>query len=467
MLTWSQPFTRQSNCVLTSSSKGGYTRFLPVLLTYAICLIFLLPKQSLWLDELLDLIGARLPNFPDLIYYVRITPGAAPLGYLAQAVTIKIFGLSAFSGRLPSALSSVASCAGVYFLASRTGSSRPLLAVLAFAICPLQFRYALEARGYALALAFSIGSTLLFFMILERPKTVHLPILYGLCVLAGLYTQPFSVFVPLAHLAWLIAVMRGRLMGVLSITLLVSGLLFLPWYSYASGAWKESIRITHLQGELSGRTMAMVLRELVGMGYVGTAVVLIAIILAGISWNARRSDFLFWLLYVLIPIVCVFAADRTFGYFLASRQMIFVVAPLSVLFALGIQQRSRLGFALGLAFLIGALWNDVKLLQRPREDWQSAARLLKREANDGRCVFFSPEDSLQFYTFFLPELAESRCTEGNWLQAGGIALAVSPYDLDRDRLRIEHKLNAAGFFKRGELNSIGPRIEVFAKSNKE
>lgn len=113
--------------------------------------------------------------------YIRVQAGAVPLGYLAQAAAIRIFGLSAFSGRLPSALSSLASCAGVYFLARRAAIRWPLLAAVAFAVCPLQLRYALEARGYALALALSVYSTLLLFLILERPRVVGLRILYAVC----------------------------------------------------------------------------------------------------------------------------------------------------------------------------------------------------------------------------------------------------------------------------------------------
>src|SRR5580658_4171464 len=161
-----------------SSIKRSPTWLYCWLAAYAVCLILLLTRLSLWLDEILDLMGARIQSFPELISYVRSNAGAVPLGYLAQAAAIRAFGLSAFSGRLPSALASLAGCAGVYFLARRTAVRRPLLAAVAFAICPIQFRYALEARDYALALALSIYATLLFSFLRGRPRSIGLQILY-------------------------------------------------------------------------------------------------------------------------------------------------------------------------------------------------------------------------------------------------------------------------------------------------
>jgi uncharacterized membrane protein len=453
---------------ISSSAKGHSPVGLYVfLVTYAICLGLLLPKLSLWLDEILDLIGARRQNSWDLINYVRMNPGAVPLGYLAQAAAIRTFGLSAFSGRLPSALSSLASCVGVYFLARRTVVRWPLLGVLAFAICPVQLRYALEARGYALALALSICASLLFCLMLEPSRVISFQVLYGLCVLAGVYTQPFSLFVPMAHLAWLSLVaervVRRRLLVSVSLIILLSGLLFLPWYVYVSGAWMEGITAYHFHGTITLRSIPRVLRELVGMGYVGTGIVLVGALFAVTSRKMSRSDVLFWVFYAFVPVACVLVVDRTFGYFLAIRQVIFVLPPLSVLIALAAERTGRLGIALGLTLLISAFWNDMELFNRPREDWQSAAGLLKTEADEGACVLFAPADSLELYTFFVPELSKQECTNGNFGGRNRVDLAVSPYEVDKAYLGLERQLGRSGFSKVGELNAIGPRIEIFQR----
>jgi hypothetical protein len=64
-------------------------RFYCCLIAYAVALALLLPKLSLWLDEILDLIGARAQTLSAIMDYVRMTPGAVPLGYFAQAVAIR------------------------------------------------------------------------------------------------------------------------------------------------------------------------------------------------------------------------------------------------------------------------------------------------------------------------------------------------------------------------------------------
>jgi uncharacterized membrane protein len=451
-----------------SSIKRSPTWLYCWLAAYAVCLILLLTRLSLWLDEILDLMGARIQSFPELISYVRSNAGAVPLGYLAQAAAIRAFGLSAFSGRLPSALASLAGCAGVYFLARRTAVRRPLLAAVAFAICPIQFRYALEARDYALALALSIYATLLFSFLRERPRSIGLQILYGICVLAGVYTQPFSLFVPIAHLAWLTLAAEGkekrRLFVFVSLIIVSSGLLFLPWYVYASATWKEDIAANHLHGNITPRSLLLILHELAGMGYVGTGIVVIAAFLAAASRQVSRSDALFWLLYALVPILCVLLVDGVYGYFLAIRQMIFVVAPLSVIVALAVERGGRLGLVLGLAFAVAAVWNDVGLFNRPREDWRLAATILKTEVAQGACVLVYPAKSLRFYTFFLPELSQYECSNGGFERKDRIALALDPYGLRQEHFAVEQQVAKSGFFKVRELNAMGPRIEIFQRN---
>ena len=459
------------------AQAGGnsYSWLFLFLASYLACLIWLLPKLSLWLDEILDLIGAGSAHFGSLIDYVRGNAGAVPLGYLAQAAAIHFFGLSAFSGRLPSTISSVASCLGIYFLARRASLRWPLLPAVVFALCPVQFRYALEARGYALALAFSIWSTVIFISMIERPRAIGRLILYGLCVVGGLYTQPFSLFVPLSHLAWIVfapGVARKRsLLLSIGFANVIAILLFLPWYLYAAGVWRESLVATHWRAEPPLKAISLLLRELVGMGYIGTGLALTGVALAAQRGpSASRPGRLFWLLYLLLPIGCVFAADAAFGYFLAIRQMIFVLTPLCVLFGLGveslIQRNSRAGAALAIALLAAAVWNDFQLFERPRENWQAAAGLLETEASQGACVWFAPDESRTLYLFFRPELAAAECRADILPQAARVALAVSPYDLDKGFVAAQRKLLDNGLAKQAELNPGGPLIEVYGRNMK-
>jgi len=77
-------------------------------------IIWLLPKLPLWFDEILDLIGARSSDLPSMFRFVRQNAGSVPLAYVLQWASVHTFGVSAFSGRLPSAVASVAGCVGVF-----------------------------------------------------------------------------------------------------------------------------------------------------------------------------------------------------------------------------------------------------------------------------------------------------------------------------------------------------------------
>jgi len=453
-------------------SSAGYEKrrvYLAVacLFLYGACLVVLLPRLSFWQDEVYDLIGARQRTLSGLLQYVQRTPGAVPLGYLIQATVIKILGFSVFSARLPSVVSSLAGSLGIFWLARLSGVSSSLLAAVAFAVCPLQLRYALEARSYAIALALSVYASVLFLLLLRQPRPIGLLLLYGVCITAGIYTQPFSLFVPVAHLAWLCLLSdewkrrRGLIVSV-SIIILASALSFLPWYLYSSDLWKQSITTYHLHGAVTFRSLLLVLHEFVGMGYLGTAIVLSGVIVALISVKIRRADLAFCVLYIIVPVIGGLAVDRSFGYFVAIRQFLCVIAPVALVVAISFETGTRTGIALAIAFIFVGLWNDVKLFTRPREDWQSAASVLMLEAKRGACILFAPAESIDLYTFFQPELSGYQCT-GNFEQRDRVTIAVSPSDVERSQLNLERHLAEHGFHRVGDLNATMPRLEEFQR----
>ena len=161
------------------------------------------PRLSLWLDEIRDLIGVRRWVATVLEYTARRTAAGVPLGYAVQFLFGRMFGFSTFTGRLSAALFSVAACLGLAALSRRLKLQHPLLPLLIFASFPLQLRYALEARPYSQALCLSIWCTVAFFSLVDRPG-ISRASLYALSIAAGLYTQPYSVFVPVAHLCWIV-----------------------------------------------------------------------------------------------------------------------------------------------------------------------------------------------------------------------------------------------------------------------
>jgi hypothetical protein len=433
-----------------SHSRAGLFLCLAV---YAACLAALLPVQSLWLDEILDLIGVRLPTLAGLLAYIPLNPGASPLGYIPQFAAVHWLGFSAFSARLPSLVWSLAACVGMFILARRMQLRRPLVAVAIFALFPLQLRYALEVRPYELALALGIWATVAFLRVVDQPESLPRAAVYTLAMAAALYTFPFTLFVAIAHLVWACATRRWRALVAAGVAVAVAGLAFSPWYLRYAAQWRESVVAAQLKDSIGLRAIPMILREIPGAGYIGSTLLLIGVIFC----IAKTRDRLLWALYAILPIFCVVAADASFGYLLAVRQMIVVLAPLALLFAAGLEKLDRraavaLGFALALALLAA----DVNSFRRPRENWRAAALLLASE----RCVVYAPGNSRPLYAFFVPELTAGDCDPATSTR---VALAISPYAVMNPVAEVRRQLTAAGFRKQAELNPATPRIEIYDK----
>jgi mannosyltransferase len=439
---------------LTGNSRAGLFLFLAV---YACALAALLPVLSLWLDEIYDLIVARMDHLADVLTYVPHVSGNVPLNYVIQFASVHLLGYSAFTGRLPSAISSVIACAGVFVLARKLGLRWSLLATGIFALFPLQLRYSLEARPYELALCLSIWATVAFLRVLELPASVSRVALYALSIDAGLFTFPYMLFVPLAHLAWagLVSFRTQRRQPLLTVALAlgIAGLIFVPWYLHSAASWRAAVAIGQLNGTISLHAAPMILRELIAAGYIGSLLVL-----AGFAYGlTRRQDWPLWLLYLVVPIVCAVAADAWFGYFLAIRQMIFVLAPLALLFAAGVEALPRRPAALlTAALLITLVVGNISFFRRPREDWRTAAVILASEP----CVVYSPPDSRNLYAFFVPDLQNRACAPG---QQPRVALAISPYEPKDSVTERQRQLTDSGYTERADFNPATPRIEIYIR----
>ena len=428
----------------------------------------MLSRLSLWLDEILDLIGVRFYDLPRLIEYVPTNSGAVPLGYLAQAASVRALGYSAFSGRLPSAIFSVLGAVGILLLARRFALRWPVLALAAFCLFPLQFRYALEARPYSQALAISVWMTLAFLWLRERPTWTR-SFLYWACIVAGLYTHPYSVFVAIAHFAWLLLapghLTRKKLLWTSGAALFLAALAFSPWYFYAHRFWRESIETSHFQATVDIKTPLLILRELIGAGYPGALLVLAAACIALAMKFRSRPDRFFWILQLACPVLLALLADEVFGYFVAIRQMIFLLAPLAILFAAGLEvllNRWPIPAVVYAALLAGILvYHNTRLFTAPREDWAAPANLLARQARLGSCTLFLPPDSVRLYEFFNPD-AGGRACPPDLATVRSVTVAVSPYESLAAQKEFRARLSNLGFGRRILLDKV-VRAEIYER----
>ncbi len=237
---------------------------------YAAILVLLLPVLSLWLDEVMTLVTAYKPNMQAMLDYIHYVAGSTPLTFLPPRWASSVFGESAFSARFPSALASWLACPAVFLLARRMGLKSPMLAVVLFAIFPLQLRYALEARPYAIGLSCSLWATEVFLSLLDRPRSVVRTALYAILIALAALAQPYAVFVAAAHLVWAALYDRKYLYApIAALGLAAAGLV--PWYATYRASWAAQMAEEQLAG-WNWRSGLVFLREISGSGYIGSAI---------------------------------------------------------------------------------------------------------------------------------------------------------------------------------------------------
>jgi hypothetical protein len=208
---------------------------------------------------------------------------------------------------------------------------------------------------------------------------------------------------------------------------------FMPWLLYSSRYWPLDVA-PGVQTAVHPRVIFMLLRELVGGGYVISIPVILAA-LAGLRSEAlRASTRTLLVMTILLPVGLTLAADYVFGYFVAIRQVIFILPGIVLLACAGIEYlaaRSGRWAAIAAAFLIltASLVYDVRWFLRPREDWRAAAAVMRHSVNSGACALLAPERTVQIFLFFDPGLLDHLYSARSDLsQCSGMAISVMPRD---------------------------------------
>jgi hypothetical protein len=409
----------------------GSRALLWFVVAYAALLLFLAPRLTLWLDEILTLTGAVQPDLASMMENLRKQQGASPLAFLIPHWTIASLGLSNFTARVTSVIPAVASLPAVYWLARRAGLAQSMLAVALFALWPLEFRYALEARPYALALCLGLWLTV---ALLSEAR----PLLYIAITLAMALVHPYSLFIPIAHALWA----RSRTPP---IALAIAVVALTPWYLH----FREDWRVVSAEQELSmanWRAPLIFVREITGSGYAG-----FALLAAGVVLGLRRriESRNLWIALAFVPLIAAPLANIAFDYFFAIRQVIYALPAFAILFAAGNRY-------LVAAFLVASVYADARWFTKPREDWSAAAKAALEEVHKGPCVAFVA-DSQKLFVFFEPELAAHRCS----LESTPVVLAGSTYETETHRAAARKLLTLRGLTKKSEQSFLGPFLEVY------
>ena len=145
-------------------------------------------------DELFTLYISRLPRFRDV--WAALATGAEqtpPLFYAISRADIHLFGTSGLALRLPELLAFALMCLCLFHIvARRTSAVYGFLAML-FALMTNAFNFALEARAYALVLAFSAFALLCWLWAVEARHRVLALVGLAVSLAAAISCHYYSV----------------------------------------------------------------------------------------------------------------------------------------------------------------------------------------------------------------------------------------------------------------------------------
>ncbi len=152
--------------------------------------------QSLWLDEL-HTMNESDPDitWEKMLFYLKCCDPHPPLHFFLSKVSFTLFGHTALTARLISAIAGTVSVWGMYLLGKEILNSKlGLIAAVLTTVNYYNLFYSQEARNYILAFLFAAFSFLFLIRLLKK-MTIKNSILYALFSLLLLYSHYYSLFV--------------------------------------------------------------------------------------------------------------------------------------------------------------------------------------------------------------------------------------------------------------------------------
>jgi len=388
-----------------------------------------LGEQSLWIDELAEGTAAQTP-FPQFFAEVRWGLGAAPLDYLGVKLFTTFFGHDTIATRSWAFAMGCLAVFLIYVLGARLYNDRMvgLIAAAMLAVSAFHIYYSEEARFYSLQVVVAILSLYAFLRALDSGAAKDW-LLYGVASAVTLYTHYFlAMLLPIEGLyvagKYLLLVRRDQpanavRRGLTQVGMCLAAqvgavLIFVPWLAFA------------LQNQLSfsgyGLLPALGLAKIhqifvvliglaplnssppAGIGQLVRTDLVVGLAALGLVWalTSRRFRVLLFAAILVVAVPVAWRLDQAGDYFWSERQVIFLLAPLYVLAAIGVRHllaaavrfaygnRSsgrvdawvpRLALALVPVWLI-LYWGPIQLVYQdrwePKEDWRGVTAFIDR-----------------------------------------------------------------------------------------
>lgn len=387
-----------------------------LILLLSLFLRFLRLDQSLWLDEAINVLGAKNYSFLGMITEYAKADFHPPGYFIILWVWTRFFGFSEISVRIPSVIFGVVAVYLIYLIGKKLYSKNlGLVAALILAVNPLHIYYSQEARMYGLATLAVIFNMFLFIKLVKNEKNNHLIlIISNLLMLLSDYVA-YLIFP--AQFIFLLFY-SPRLLRVWFISQFIAFLFFLPWIP---------VFITQLKIGLMTAINVPVWNDVVGSFSIKNIILTyVKFIIGRISYpdkfiygaiflpigllfllliykavksinNFNRYILVCWLMLPLVLAAGISLVISIYSYF----RLMFVLPAFILLISLGIisfKSRIRI-ILLTLVILIQLVSSFIYFLNPifQREDWRGLVSFLQVESQDSKILLessgsFSPFD---------------------------------------------------------------------------
>lgn len=374
-------------------------------------------QVSLWTDEAATIAGARR-TLPELWHMLQNVDAVHGLYYLLMHFWIELFGQSALSLRMPSALAIGAGAAGVYVLALRLGSSRlALSAALVFALLPRVTWAGIEARSFSFSAAAAVWLSVLLIGALRRNTTWRW-IAYAALSGASVAINIYLVLLLASHAITILALRvtwRQRFAWLLATTAGILSCAPVLYLSMRQGGqindeelgWTRWIRNVFVNQWFLGGTPT------VQEGADGASQLwgLAAVALAALCWlfmlfavqrairSQRREALPAWLVWVvpqiLFPTLVIGLYSLIIHPMYNPRYLTFSTPAVAILIAAGLAFLPRYWMRAAAWLMIVLFIAPIYLSQRQSQaksgaDWGEVADYMSAHARAGDAVYFSP-----------------------------------------------------------------------------
>lgn len=446
----------------TRQRAWSWAAVIVLLLLAAALRFYRLDFESLWGDEIGQVIVASQDSLRDVLNGAKRHAAATPLDYLLLHFALKVNDTEAFV-RVPAAIYGTLSVLIMYLLgyqlslaAFRQRLSSHFVGVASaflLAISPFHVGYSREVRFYALFVLLSLTSVLLFWIALRRESWKWWPV-WAIVTLLGVYTHLYTFLVMLCQGLYLVGRWIESLSdrnksrrhwrqlaryAVLSILII---LMVLPWFLWDT---RQDTSYNYTFPPVTPKLFLSILGAWSNASwpllYFFGAMALLGLWQA---WRATHRPSLFLTLAVILLPLAVILLDVLTGYFFAYRQTLFALPYYLILVAWGIVTLAdwigarisqwRVGQSWGTTVFVSAALLGILALTAPKleptytvrqkHNWRDVAALLKARARTDEAILVDPSwqknHLLYYYTGELPILLPKG-------KAGEIEKAVSAH----------------------------------------